>query len=279
MSKRRGHLDDDDKFTQRHEELCRWFASRKEHAEKFARCFLFDSPTRIEVELEEPVYAANKFLYGYADVLLNYETDQQKKEKVLIEVKSSISDLGNALRQIKTYRTNLPDVTKTVLLYEQCPKRNPHEVMSFFGSQRIYVIAANDVFEAFDPDSTVKGYPEYLESQNVPAGKRPAQLFLVTHLDDSDEPNWGFTFWVRTDEGKSMWAYNTGNYHHHKEEFWAIMEAFGGSLNVEDGVTQFEGGSECMVDLMYKPDQQGKPQACLGKLYRSGREFPLVIQS
>jgi hypothetical protein len=90
--------DDIDRFTDAHFQMFAWFI---EHGEMFVRRFLFDRPAREVRVTVEHLIPHNKFIIGYADVLPEYETDAGAKERVLIELKSRLSDPSACLRQLR----------------------------------------------------------------------------------------------------------------------------------------------------------------------------------
>lgn len=279
MSNRKGLYDDDDKFTLRHNEICHWFVLNTINTHRLIRSYLFDVPQTLQTPaLEEPLTAPNGFLLGHPDVLIDYETDQKKPEQLLVEVKSSISDLTAALRQIKTYRKNLPKVTKTILVYEECNPQIAASLRTIIGSQGIYVFSFKDLHKDYSFGETNPGFFEWLEKENVPAGRRPAKLWLAYKFDDPDCLQ-GFSFWVYTSDGKSEFAYDAGDYRGQEPAFQNILQAFGAKLIEPDGVTNMDETDKnypCEVDLEYLPDLKGRPQPFLRNLYVNGNTIPLI---
>lgn len=139
--------DDIDRRSQAHGQLCAWFL---DNAEAFVRRFLFDRPkTRVKVTLERLI-THNKFIIGFADVILEYETDSGSKECVLIEVKSRLSDFGACLRQLRTYEAYLSGITKLCVLNgdERYQPVTDDDMLlrKYFSSQGVYVIDADTPF-------------------------------------------------------------------------------------------------------------------------------------
>ena len=141
--------DDVDCFTDAHFQMSAWFI---EHAEMFVRRFLFDRPARgVRVSVEHLI-AHNKFIIGYADVLLEYETDAGTKERVLIELKSRLSYPSACLRQLRAYREHLADVTKVCVVhcddrYDFCSDTDA-QLRRYFASQGLYVADFNARLES-----------------------------------------------------------------------------------------------------------------------------------
>lgn len=107
--------EDADRYTQKHLEICKWFLS---NSNLFVRCFLYDKPVQeVRVTLEHLITAQNGFIIGFADVLLSYSTDHGDAHTVLIEVKTSLRDEAEALRQLNTYPNYLSGITKRCLVH------------------------------------------------------------------------------------------------------------------------------------------------------------------
>jgi hypothetical protein len=142
MATEKGIFKDDlDRFAQAHYEMSSWLLK---NAGFFVRCFLWDRPkTSVKVTLEQIVTTQTKFIIGFADVVLDYETDCGRKERVLIELKSRLSDPAACMRQLRAYAEYIPDITKTCVIH--CDDRyEPFgeadmQMRRFFGSQGIYV--------------------------------------------------------------------------------------------------------------------------------------------
>jgi hypothetical protein len=140
--------DDVDRFTDAHLEICAWFLG---NAEWFVRSFFFDRPaTEIKVTLEHLI-TNNRFIIGYADVLLEYETDAGSKQCVLIEAKSQLSDLAACLRQLRAYKEYLPSITKMCVVHSD-ERYEPYEdddcrMRRYFSSQGVYVIDFHTPFQ------------------------------------------------------------------------------------------------------------------------------------
>src|SRR6266446_9624822 len=132
--------DDVDRSTDSHFGACGWLLR---NAAMFIRLVLFDKPAgRVAVKIEH-ILTHNKFIIGYADVILEYTTDSGRKECVLIEVKSRLCDVAACLRQVRAYAEYIPAITKTCIVhcddsYEPYSDRDL-EMRGFFTSQGIYV--------------------------------------------------------------------------------------------------------------------------------------------
>jgi hypothetical protein len=156
--------DDVDRFTDSHLQICAWFLG---NAEWFVRSFLFDRPaTKINVTLERLI-TNNRFIIGYADVLLEYETDVGSKQCVLIEAKSHLSDLAACLRQLRAYKEYLPNITKTCVVHSD-ERYEPFEdddfrMRRYFSSQGVYVIDFHTPFQN----------PNYC---SLPSGRRIVEI-------------------------------------------------------------------------------------------------------
>lgn len=152
MGTRKGHFtkDDADRYTEKHLEICKWFIY---NGGAFIRGFLFDNPVgKIDVILEKLVTSPTGYIIGYADVLLSYRTDQGKDELVLIEVKTSLGDQAEALRQLNTYQQYLPEITKKCLVHADWRfkpwldegdgegLRDDADMRQTYSSQGIYVV-------------------------------------------------------------------------------------------------------------------------------------------
>ena len=136
---------------------------------------------KIKVILEHLI-VHNKFIIGYADVLLEYQTDAGVKECVLIEVKSKLSDPAACLRQLRAYREYLPAVTKICVVhsddrYESCGDPDI-QMRSYFASQGIFVCD-------FQSPSW---NPHYC---SLPTGRRSVLI------DHADVHGYSFEVWLR----------------------------------------------------------------------------------
>ena len=128
---------------------------------------LFDRPAgEVAVKLEH-IVTHNKFIIGYADVILEYTTDCGRKECVLIEVKSRLSDFAACLRQLRAYAEYIPTITKMCVVhcddsYEPYGTRDI-EMRRFFSSQGVYVADFHSPFHN----------PNYC---SVPTGRRLVEI-------------------------------------------------------------------------------------------------------
>jgi hypothetical protein len=94
----------------------------------------------------EDIVSNNNILIGYCDVVIDYEDDNGKIQKALIEVKSSAGvineDPHSVLRQIKKYRFYNNKITKTFLVYSNYGMvgHNLIEDINLFTNEDIIVI-------------------------------------------------------------------------------------------------------------------------------------------
>jgi len=152
MGTKKGHFtkDDADRYTDKHLEICKWFLT---NADAFVRWFLFDRPVgRVKVILEKLITTPTGYIIGYTDVLLSYRTDQGTDQLVLIEVKTSLGDQAEALRQLNTYQQYLPAITKKCLVHgdwrfqpwlnqtDGDDLRDDADMRRTYSSQGIYVV-------------------------------------------------------------------------------------------------------------------------------------------
>lgn len=169
---------DTDRFTDVHFRISSWFL---ENAQAFVRRFLFDRPIGpVEIALEHLV-THNKFIIGYADVLLTYRTDAGAEECVLIEIKGRLSDPAACLRQLRAYREYLPRVTKLCVVHAddryEVLSDNDTTVRCYFGSQGVYVADFNTPFYN----------PHYC---SLPSGRR---LLEIQHAEPQ---GYSFDVWL-----------------------------------------------------------------------------------
>jgi|GEM_PF-6310422 len=209
MGTHKGHFtkDDADRYTEKHLEVCKWFIS---NADAFVRRFLFEKPAgKIDVILEKLITSPTSYIIGYADVLLSYRTDQGDSQLVLIEVKTSLGDQAEALRQLQTYAHYLPEITKKCLVHADWRfkpwldekdgegLRDDIDMRRTYSSQGIYVVE-------YDCLKSGKYNPHYCA---FPSGRRKAllnwggetkqvkpdsiYLFLFGILEDLRCEDWG----------------------------------------------------------------------------------------
>lgn len=156
--------DDVDRSTDLHLGACAWLL---ENAARFIRLVFFDKPAgQVAVKLEH-IVTHNKFIIGFADVILEYTTDCGREECVLIEVKSCLSDLAACLRQLRAYMEYIPAITKTCVVhcddsYEPYGTKD-FEMRRFFSSQGVYVADFHSPFHN----------PNYC---SVPTGRRLVEI-------------------------------------------------------------------------------------------------------
>lgn len=175
--KKRALFEDDDRRTKRHEEMALWFTDN-ENVKNFLKLILNEEALSFKTTIERPIFSKSNYLYGFADVIIEYKTPAREHQVALIELKTYSPDFGQTLRQIKTYQKFIEDVKHTVLIdykiddsiYE-APGiiRKPPEIdkekrddkyeiplKKFFGSQGIIVKSfeglKNDIKSAEDDD-------------------------------------------------------------------------------------------------------------------------------
>lgn len=182
MGTEKGMFKDPDKFTKAHQQMSLWFTDQ-DNAYNFVRYFCLEEPEGLEVEIEVPVMTEKKFLYGYADVVIKLP-----HTNILVELKSSISDYGATLRQLKTYQQFIPNVSKTVLViqgYKGPTGEDYGDLHQFFGSQGIAVTPLSWV------EGTVRERDgEGTLHQIVPDGFHNASLAIFHETGDTSGIDW-----------------------------------------------------------------------------------------
>ena len=121
MGTEKGLFQDNDKFTNRHNELTSAFGDSK-FVYDFLWEFLRIAPKKYNVELEKPVKSSSGFLYGFADCYINIIDVFNNKFNFLIEFKSNLNDYASTLRQIKTYKEYLGEINYTLLIVNNSDK-------------------------------------------------------------------------------------------------------------------------------------------------------------
>jgi hypothetical protein len=275
MKSEKGLFKDEDKYAKIHQDICSWFIS--DNAWNFVRFYLNDFAEDLEVKLETPVRSSSGFLYGFADVLLLYRTDQGHKHRVLIEAKSSISDFGAVLRQIRTYQEYLGDITKTCLIHADerwywC-NDDDNSLGKYFGSQGIYKESFDSMSDYSSsrldklPLDEIQGYI----GLNIPSGRHNASLCGLW-IDDKREM-WALKFLLEYCDKKFnkrlVAQYDSKTYFHRKDEFWKILNRFEIKFD-KDIPSSISVGSidiPCSVEVAYPPDKEGSPEIILEKMY------------
>lgn len=277
MRRDKGHFKDPDRSTKEHQDMSMWFTDH-ENLRNYIRLFLCDIAIDPKATLEVAVSSQSGFLYGYADVLITYRTDQSKNENVLVEVKSFLSDFGETLRQIRTYQEYLRNITKTCLIHAGLDEPIEEQAVKYFGSQGIYIASLSGVIEDIATHRSEKCF-------HVPAGKRDAELCQIVMRGSEAKflKNWWeFDFFVKytdTDLGYGLVdLVSTGNYFSQQGRFWEMVELF--SVDIpRDALTHMDPGEisiPCGVDLAYRPGESGYPEAVLERVYVDNRAFELV---
>lgn len=270
----KGYLKDPDRSTARHQEICLWFTEQK-NAENFVRLFLGDLAFDLKTKLETPVRSKSGFLYGYADICISYRTDQSEQEHVLVEVKTSLTDFGAVLRQVRTYQEYLSGITKTCLVHCGLDEDIEEKATQYFVSQDIYVTSLQSIREEIEIALTE-------EPIKIPAGKREAQLCGVHCISGKSGDYWDLSFLVHYHDtflGREISdVLSTGNYFDHKAVFWEIIRKFGLHMNREHPATIWEGeiNIPCYVEVTYKPAQTGYPEAVLDRVHIKGEIIDLI---
>ncbi len=261
MATEKGLFQDEDRFSPAHQEMAAWFA---QNAHTFVRRFLCDMPKELTTSLEVPVRSANGFLYGFADVVIDYETDQGAERSILIELKSRFRDFGRVLRQLNTYRAYLPNVTSVCFIHDDewwdgrnaCldPKAEEWDwvklerygqVHGFFGSQGIYVVEYAKLREGF--------FGHY----EVPSGRREA---VLSHAyKHSDFPGWAIFFDVVLPDRREKVQCVSGFPDPPPDSFWQILKAAGRLASGSERSASLDGQLQvpCTIDVSHVPDGEG----------------------
>jgi hypothetical protein len=273
MATEKGFIKDDDRFTKRHQDMCLWFANEK-NVRDFIRFLLVDVAVGPNFTLEKPVVTSKEFLFGYADVFLSYTTDQSRNENVLIEVKSSLSDYGAVLRQIRTYQQYLANITKTILVYDNFKSEEEEDkATKFFVSQKIYFVSLKGIIEHIDCCKNEESVPNI-----IPAGKRGAELCAVSFSDRF----WDFDFLVSYDDkylGRKMTdLIASENFVDYKDSFLRIVKQVGIDIDIDKPVSLNLGdiAIDCFVDLAYRVDEIGYPRSVILGVYINDNYIELV---
>lgn len=278
-SNKKGHFDDPDRYTKQHQNICNWFVENNSDAKLFIRLFLFDNLAEPKVEIDEPIITKTGYLLGYPDILISYQNDQSRQEKVLIEVKTSLADFGEALRQVKTYRTYLGNITKTCLIHAVLDEDKTQKLKSFFGSQGIFVFSWQEIFGLITPECQDCGYLNYLAESKVPAGKRDATFEGISEGNE----NCFLHFWVAArDEvfcANSGNLFATKNFASRKSEAVQIQRALNCKLSHRQCLMSNEEQirRECLIELSYQPNRYGEPASALKCLCVNGKTFELGV--
>jgi hypothetical protein len=142
MGTEKGLFQDLDKYTQAHQALALWFVP-EENIKGFLRYALGHAPANIRAEFEVPVTDKKGFIYGFADVVIYFQTVEGRQEAILIELKSSFSDFGEVLRQIKTYQEFLSRRPIKTYLIHPSPTQPlcAREARSYFKSQGVMLLS------------------------------------------------------------------------------------------------------------------------------------------
>jgi hypothetical protein len=129
--------------TQIHNEICRTFKSEK-YTKMFLQLYTKDGCKKIKKIIFEDIISNNNILIGYCDVVIDYEDNDGRTQKALIEVKSSgeiiNEDPQSVLRQIKKYRFYNKKFTKTFLIYSTEENYELVEDTTFFTDEDITVV-------------------------------------------------------------------------------------------------------------------------------------------
>lgn len=249
MASEKGMFKDQDRSTKEHQEMCAWFNDDR-NASTFVRYELRDCQQGVEIELEKTVRSPSGFLFGFADVVLSYVTDQGTAHKVLIEAKSSISDFGACLRQIRAYQEYLSGITRTCLVHSDSRYEKDDKLDRFFPRQDIFVFSFPEIQRFLDEER--KGEPPLAN------GKHPASCCGI-HVSTEREW-WSFDFFVSIPdrrEGQNKYdLLNTGDLYGEKEKFMRMIRLLGVPWEGEDDVTSISPGDisiDCILDLETKP--------------------------
>lgn len=141
-------LDDETLTTSEHDEMVLWLLDEKKVIKLFPE--LIGVP--ITIQSEVPILTNNKFIVGYWDVVISWDTRADlkivwnerdcvpgyifTKSSYFIEVKPSIKNFGSTLRQLKTYLTYLGyGINKKIWIFT-----NDTKFSEAFKSQGINII-------------------------------------------------------------------------------------------------------------------------------------------
>jgi hypothetical protein len=248
-SKDKGLIRDPDKYTQKHQEMCSWFIQGN-NAFDFLRYHLCEIARNVSATLEVPAIGRNGFFYGFADIVIKYENETGATEKVLIEAKSTLSDYGAVLRQLRTYATYIAGITKTLVLYDQL-QNDDGSAESFFSSQNVLI-------ELFSNIVNAKCYYDRSGKAPVPSGRRSAVLCGI--VESAERRSLTFEFLVHySDEDINRECddlISSGNFFSRRRIAHNIMRRAGINMEIAKPFRIACGAIEvpCLVDYVMKID-------------------------
>lgn len=110
-----GQFIDPDGVLPAHQDACKWL-SGKANARKLIRAVYGQRARELQVECETPVVGQNLAVHGFVEVIYQFRDAEKRDRKVLLEVKSNLSNRETLLRQLKLFRLVVPDVTDVLLV-------------------------------------------------------------------------------------------------------------------------------------------------------------------
>jgi hypothetical protein len=136
--------------TELHNQICGKFKN-EEYSRNFLSAYFETGCSKIHKVVLEDIVSNNGILIGFCDVIIDYEDNNGRKQKALIEVKGNTDvikiDTHEVLRQIKKYRFYNKSITKTFLVYSGDASMQPIEDTSIFTDENIIVLDINEFEE------------------------------------------------------------------------------------------------------------------------------------
>jgi formylglycine-generating enzyme required for sulfatase activity len=133
--------------TQIHNEICNRFRDEN-YSKEFIIKYTDEGCSEINRIILEDIISNNNILIGFCDVVIDYEDFNGRKQKALIEVKSSATvinkDPQEVLRQIKKYRFYNKKITKSFLVYTYQENYEIVDDIGLFSDEDIIIIDVHD---------------------------------------------------------------------------------------------------------------------------------------
>lgn len=270
MPKDKGMFKDDDRFTKEHERICSWFLD-EENTRLFVLYDVHECPSgRVKAILEQPVRSPTGFLYGFADVVLQFRNDQGHERTVLVEAKSAILDLGSVLRQIRTYQEYLPGITSTYLIHSVADEAEVDKVADFFGSQDICVL----------PFSWIEHHPDD-EEPGLVNGRRDASCCGIYFRPQRD------VLWVDFVVSKPgpkpgqvvRGLHSSDNLFHNRDLFSKLTRFLSIPVDPEspESIADGELDIPCRLHLESRSSREGGTRTVISAIQYKGKELEVEI--